>query len=237
MTTSQELDDPFSAHFQRESLAGAGVRIVLLTRSTAEPAAPMISPLLERINDLGRSVEHRVVQVDELGLAQALRRGLVGASLPLVFVTTATEPLTASHLAPLFAAIDKSDHVIGRRPLGMRTSPMSYIAKFIRRLIFSVPLGDVHSPLRLHRLEKLLAIPLQSDSSFLDTEIFAKATFLGHLIDEVDVPPLRCDSWNERWWIDARRLLRHPELAPHSRPSEKAQGEPESHSGPSDEDK
>ena len=38
--------------------------------------------------------------------------------------------------------------------------------------------------------EKLAAIPLQSASSFLDVEILAKATFFGHLIDEVDVPPL-----------------------------------------------
>ena len=60
-----------------------------------------------------------------------------------------------------------------------------------RRLIFAVPLRDVHSPCRLHRLDKLAAIPLQSASSFLDTEILAKATFLGHLIDEVAIPPLR----------------------------------------------
>ena len=54
--------------------------------------------------------------------------------------------------------------------------------------VFAVPVLDVHSPCRLHRREKLAAIPLQSASSFLDVEILAKATFLGHLIDEVDVP-------------------------------------------------
>ena len=31
----------------------------------------------------------------------------------------------------------------------------------------------------------LAAVALQSSSSFLDVEILAKATFLGHLIDEV----------------------------------------------------
>ena len=49
-----------------------------------------------------------------------LRRGLEGASLPLVLVTTADEPWTADHLGPLLEAIDKSDHVIGRRPTACR---------------------------------------------------------------------------------------------------------------------
>ncbi len=65
-----------------------------------------------------------------------------------------------------------------------------WLASLPRRLVFAVPLRDVHSPCRLHRLEKLARIPFQSASSFLDMEILAKATFLGHLIDEVDVPPL-----------------------------------------------
>ena len=30
MTTSEELDDPFSAHFKRDPLPGAGIRIILL---------------------------------------------------------------------------------------------------------------------------------------------------------------------------------------------------------------
>ena len=45
------------------------------------------------------------------------------------------------------------------------------MAWLFRRLIFAVPLHDVHSPCRLHRLEKLQAISLQSESSFLDPEI------------------------------------------------------------------
>ena len=61
-------------------------------------------------------VEKRVVAVDELGVAEALTRGLDSACLPLVLVTTAVEPLSADHLDPLLKAINASDHVIGRRP-------------------------------------------------------------------------------------------------------------------------
>src|SRR5262249_21678117 len=155
--------------------------IILLTKSTAELATPLIAPLVERIRELGRAVEDRVVPVDDLGLAESLGRGLEDASLPLVLITTAAEIQTENHLQPLLNAIDKSDHVVGRRPESTRFSFPSFIAKLFRRLVFALPLDDVHSPLRLHRLEKLLAIPFQSRSSLLDTEILAKATFLGHL--------------------------------------------------------
>ncbi len=48
MTTSEELDDPFSAHFHRDPLPGdAGIRIVLLTNLPHEEAEAVIAPLCE----------------------------------------------------------------------------------------------------------------------------------------------------------------------------------------------
>ena len=108
-----------------------------------------------------------------------------------MLVTTADEPWTKAHLEPLLEAINQCDHVIGCRPTASRGNWAGHPGSLVRRLIFAVPLHDVHSPCRLHRLDKLAVIPLQSASSFLDIEILAKATFLGHLIDEVAVPPLR----------------------------------------------
>ncbi len=127
-----------------------------------------------------------------------------------MLVTTAEEPWTAAHLTPLLEAIDHCDHVIGRRPAGSWARFGRWLASLPRRLVFAVPLRDIHSPCRLHRLDKLAAIPLQSSSSFLDLEILAKATFFGHLIDEVDVPPIRGPIGSRGWWSDCRRLLRDP---------------------------
>ena len=110
------------------------------------------------------------------------------------------------------------------------------MTSLLRRLIFAVPLDDVHSPCRLHRLPKLLAIPLQSSSSFLDIEILAKATFLGHLIDEVDVPPLSCEFWHGGWWADWKNVFKHPQFKDLSGPAEKAEGEGERDDGPGGED-
>ena len=218
MTKSEVIDDPFSAHLKRDPLPGAGIRIVLLTRLPHDQARAVIAPLEEGIAELKRPVEQRIVDVTECGLAEGLRRGLEDAHLPLVLLTTAIEPWTTNHLAPLLKAIDQSDHVIGRRPRPARSGGTTLRERLVTRLIFALPLDDVHSPCRLHRLEKLAAIVLQSRSSFLDTEILAKATFLGHLIDEVRVPPLPSEAWYEGWWSDWNRLFKHPEFKAPSRP-------------------
>jgi hypothetical protein len=236
MTTTEEFDDPYLAHFKREPLPSAGIRVIMLTRKADDRATDVVASLLERIGELGRAVEARMISVDDLGMAEAIRRGLEDAQLPLVLITTAEEPWTAAHLEPLLKAIDSSDHVIGRRSVKNGDDALSWLGWILRRMIFAVPLHDIHSPCRLHRLEKLLAIPLQSQSSFVETEILAKATFLGHLLDEVEVPPLLCHSWNERWWIDASRVLKHPEFEARSCPPEKAQSQHEGHHGPGGED-
>src|SRR5438552_2711190 len=76
-------------------------------------------------------------------------------------------------------------------------------------LLFAVPILDVHCPCRLHRLEAMAAIPLQSSSGFVDVEILAKATFLDHLIDEVRVPALAALPARATWG-DFVEVFRRP---------------------------
>ena len=112
----------------------------------------------------------------------------------------------------------------------------AYSGSLARRLIFAVPLRDVHSPCRLHRLDKLAAIPLQSASSFLDTEILAKATFLGHLIDEVTVPPLRGQTGSSGL-VDGLESSPAPSaVCRSSGPAEEPQCQSEGDDGPGGED-
>ena len=198
----------------------------------------MIAPLVARSRSWGVRSKSGWWRSRTAAWRTRLRRGLrQGASLPLVLVTTARyEPWTAKHLDPLLEAIDKSDHVVGRRSDLPAGGFKSFVAWLIRRLVFAVPLDDVHSPCRLHRLEKLAAITLQSGSSFLDVEILAKATFLGHLIDQVDVPPLPADIWNEGSWADGGRVFKHPEFEVQSHPPEVAQGQGEGDDGPRGQD-
>jgi hypothetical protein len=233
---TEEFDDPFSRHFRRDPLPDAGIRVVLLTDLPTDRAEAVIAPLVDDLRSMNREVETRIVPIEGRGLGAALTVGLTGAHLPLVLVTTAEEPWTEAHLKPLLNAIDKCDHVIGRRPVGGWDGFARWLATWPRRLVFAVPLRDIHSPCRLHRLEKLAAIPLQSPSSLVDLEILAKATFFGHLLDEVDVPPLEGRVLSHGWWPDLRRLLREPRFAQPSGPAEEAEREGEGDHRPGGED-
>lgn len=236
MTTSEEDDDPYLRHFRRDPLPDAGVRILLLTDRPGDRAAAIIDPIADLLRSLGREVEARVESIAPDGFAHAIARGLAGAHLPLVLLTTADEPWTDAHLRPMVAEIDHCDHVIGRRPAPGWPGVRRWLASLPRRVVFAVPLPDVHSPCRLHRLGPLARIPLQSASSLVDLEILAKATFFGHLIADVDVPPLAATVHNRGSWADLRRLLKEPTFAVPSGPSEEAQGQREADHGPGRED-
>jgi hypothetical protein len=236
MTTSEEFDDPFLRHYRRDPLPDAGIRVILLTDLPRDRAEAVIAPMLECLSTLGRAAETRIVAIGPDGIGRAVERGLAGAHLPLVLITTAEEPWTEAHLKPLLEAIDHCDHVNGRRPAEGWARFRRWLATWPRRLVFAIPLRDIHSPCRLHRLEKFAAIPRQSSSSLLDLEILAKATFLGHLIDEVDIPALSARVEWRGWWSDLRRLLREPSFVRPSGPSEEAEGQDEGDDRPGGED-
>jgi hypothetical protein len=227
MTDSDPADDPFAAHLKRDPLPGAGIRIIAITDLPAESAERIVASITESIGAMGRAFECSIVSPTPHGLGVAFELALRGACLPLVLVTTATEPWTAGHLEPLLQAIDKCDHVIGCRHPNVRGGASDIFAGLARRLMFGVSFRDIHSPCRLHRLDKIASIPLQSRSSFLDTEIFAKATFLAHVMDEVAVPPLRGQTVAAGWWADCHQILREPRFKRLSGPAEETQCEEE----------
>jgi hypothetical protein len=228
--------DPFEAYLHREPMSGAGVRVVVLAQSEgAEPAA-IAEGIVKLLRARGRATESVVASIGARGLGSALERGLAGQSLPLVLVTSATEPWTDAHLKPLLAAIDQGDHAVGRRALSRPQRLRRWLASGPFRFLFALPAVDLHSPCRLHRREKLDGIPLQSTSEFLNVEILAKATFLGHLIDEVPVPPLRAFRVPGAW-RDFLEVFRHPEFTRRSGPAEEPQSQPEGDDRPGGENR
>src|SRR4051794_7102549 len=105
---SHDENDPFAAHFHREPLLGAGVRVIHITELPEDSARTVIAPLDLWFRSSGPAIEIRVIRVDRatLRLGEALETALDGASLPLVLITTAVEPWTRAHLEPLLHSID-----------------------------------------------------------------------------------------------------------------------------------
>jgi hypothetical protein len=231
-------DDPYAALYRREPRTGTPVLAIVFGTPETDGLAEVAEGLTRLLNRKGRKPRVEIVRVgDGQSLADVLGRLMAGGDEPLILISTATRPWTEAHLTPLLKAIDHADHVIGRRKLSMPGQCRRWFSTLAWRLVFAVPVRDVHSPCRLHRREALAAIPLQSASSFLEIEILAKATFFSQLIDEVDVPPLEAIRACVKT-SDVSNVFRHPRLkfAEPSVPAEDFQGDDERPDGPCHED-
>ncbi len=238
------LDDPYEAHFHREPLPAAEVRIVLLAAADDDPARSqkIADGLLGLLAARNRRATACVVPVSpDPGWGPALDSAVQSASAPLILVTTATQPWTDAHLAPLLKAIDSADHVLGIRNRSLPSRLARWLGRLPWRILFHIPLSDLHTPCRLHRREAIAAIPLQSRSGFADVELLAKATFLGHLVDETAVPELPAATARVRL-ADLREVFRkpvfvRPEPAAASMPAEQPKRQQEGSDRPEAEDR
>ncbi|MEW4569379.1 hypothetical protein AB1L88_16060 [Tautonia sp. JC769] len=252
-TSPEEPLHPLDAHAVREAVPKtAGIWAIVLTEDE-ERAEAVADRLRQLLGGRGRPVRVVVEPFKYESRADRLKRGLQGADLPLVLVTTALEPWTEAHLNPLLKAIDHADHVLGRR----RRSFLGRVARWLAcrpwAFLFAIPLRDVHSPCRLHRREALEKLPPQSSSRFLDVELLAKASFFVQLVSEEEVPPLRDAAGPRGFWGDFLEVFLHPvirfepEQEPEpepvetpavdsSAPAEDPQGDDEGGDGPGGED-
>lgn len=235
----ENLDDPFEAHFHREPMTGAGVRVIVLDPGEPERARAIGRGLTELLTRHGRESDSRIVPLSAEGnLGRAIESGYAGTDFPLVLVTTATEPWADDHLKPLLLAIDRCDHVVGRCPESTGSRIRGWLSRLRHRVVFAIPVREPHNPCRLHRRSALDAIPLQSATDFVDIEILAKATFLGQLIDEVGVPPIAGFSLPAASRAqDFQTVFRHPRFVRASRPAEDFEGDEEGCHGPDAQDR
>jgi hypothetical protein len=236
-----EYDDPYEAHFRREPLPKAAVDVLVLVPEGGEEdeGRRVAEGLAGMLRGENRPASARVVVVRRaVGRGPALEKAVREGVAPLVLVTTATRPWTEAQLTPLLKAIDGADHVLGLRDLPRAGRIGRRLRRLPWRLLFRVPLHDVHSPCRLHRREAIAAIPLQSRSAFADVEELAKATFLGHLVDEVRVPDLPAMPGRSAL-ADLRAVFKRPVFVrpAASAPAEDAQGDGEGDDRPGGEDR
>src|SRR3954452_12586529 len=154
-TSDDEPIDPFEAHFHREPLPGAGIKVIVLCDGQGTRSDEVARSLEDLILARGRDVETVVIPVAGRGFNRALQIGLEGATAPLVLITSARAPWSSGHLDPLLTSIDHCDHAIGRRTSSLVERARATACWLPWRVLFAVPVVDVHSPCRLHRLEKL----------------------------------------------------------------------------------
>jgi glycosyltransferase involved in cell wall biosynthesis len=181
------------------------------------------------------------------GFGAALRTGLTAARYPLVFYTTCDHQYRPEDLRLLLGVIDKVHLASGYRVSAPVPAWLRWVGRFYRglarlafgagpeplpgwlgwsgharrwlaRWFFGVRVQDVDCAFRLFRRSVFDRIPIQSDGSFAQVEILAKANFLGCLMTEEPVThrpsPAPAREPLRRTVREARRVLSQPDFGP-----------------------
>lgn len=235
-----ELLHPLDAHAVRTSVNQAAVAVVVVAEGPPEARFKLAGELRARVAASGREAAVYSAAVEHGSLGSALQEVARQATQPILLVSRTLEPWQDQHFLSLFSALEKADHVVGRRPATRGGRIRRWLANLPWRWLMAVPVADPHSPCQAHRREKLAEFPLQSRGDFVDIELLAKATFLGHIIDEAEVPPIARPAVRHRL-RDIREVMKRPVFVrppqPPSAPLEDAQGEQKSEDGPGREDR
>jgi glycosyltransferase involved in cell wall biosynthesis len=179
------------------------------------------------------------------GIGASLRAGVALAQFPLVLYTTADEQYQPADLPAFLNEIDRVHLVSGFRrwqPVPILARMLSAAYRIVARVLFDFPMPplpgwlgwqeyfyrllirvvfavrslDLNCYYVLCRRDIFSRLPIQSDGSFAQTEILAKANFLGYLIGE-EIPityrPREGDRGRTDWFADFNRVRSDPDFS------------------------
>jgi glycosyltransferase involved in cell wall biosynthesis len=185
---------------------------ILLVDDGSTDDTPMRADILAARHGGVRAIHHALQQ----GFGAALRSGIAAAQHPLLAYTTCDRQYRPEELKLFLEQIDKVDLVAGCRRwlpvpwqwrwlgrvwrafarviFGMELEPLpSWLGdrgqakRWLARWLFGVRIHDVECAFRLARRSIFPRIPIQSNGSFAQVELLAKANFVGCLMTEVPV--------------------------------------------------
>jgi hypothetical protein len=143
------------------------------------------------------------------GVGAALRIGISAAKHPLVF--TLPVGFDPAVLHDFLQEIDLVDIVCGARRATRKGWKWRQFFS-VSYQIFGLWLQDPECPVRLYRREIFERLPIQSNSSFAQIEILAKANFESKLLAEVPMDGAINDAPRDR--SDVWRVINHPDFGP-----------------------
>lgn len=153
----------------------------------------------------------RLVENEEVarGEGAALRVGIAAAQHPLVFTLPAG--YDPGVLPAFLKEIDLVDIVCGSRTEKAKGWKVRQFFSVAYQL-FGLWLQDPECPVRLYRREIFERIPIQSNGSFAQIEILAKANFESRLLTEVPIEgPVEDRPRDSK---DLWRVMNHPDFGP-----------------------
>ena len=156
----------------------------------------------------------RLIQLPQnRGFGGALKTGLKGASLPLVFYTDCDLQFDLDEIGKLLERSSEAPVVVGYRVnrqdhWGRKLNAWAWGR--LQRVLFGLRVRDIDCGFKLFRREVLQAMPMRSDGAFISTEILLRARAAGHAVAEVPVHhyPRQAGSPTGARWSVIRKAFR-----------------------------
>lgn len=127
------------------------------------------------------------------GLGAGLRSGFARASRALTFYSDADLPFDFAELIRALRVLDfkQADVVTGfrhdRTSEGLKRIVYSFAYNWLIRMVFGLRIKDVNFSFKLLRTERLQAMDLRSEGSFIDAEMMIQADRMGLFICQIGV--------------------------------------------------
>lgn len=160
--------------------------VIVVNDGSTDGTARVLDELALRVPAL-RVVHHS----QNRGYGGALRTGFANATKDLVFYTDGDGQYDVRELARLLPLMTEEVDVVNgykrRRSDNRRRIVLGAVYKFLARRMFGLPIRDVDCDFRLLRREFIQAIPLESSSGVICTEMIYKLTRAGCRFAETPV--------------------------------------------------
>lgn len=202
----------FDALFERPSLAGQGISVVirphLSARSSSQALAPsaIVNKLLPLLAAQSRPAEILFLVDSFPPVMPAARingmrvrfvrsthpesgRSLMGAirqtRYSILLLVDEPVSIDGAELKQLLERLELCDIVVGRRSKRWSWASFAWPADRLLRSLLGIPFTDPFCPIKIGRREAVCEIHLDRDGILADLELLAKGTSLVRLVDEV----------------------------------------------------
>ncbi len=165
---------------------GWGVEVIVVDDGSKDRTSEIVDSLCIDYKEL-KLISHG----RNIGYGRAIADGFNAAKYDLLFFTDSDRQFSIESIENMIGLAEESDIIVGYRmnrqdPLIRRL--LSWGFNILARLIFDIKVRDIDCAFKIFNKSIFDRVKVESKRFFFNTEVLAKARYLGYSIKEVGIP-------------------------------------------------